>query len=1014
MAQAETTAVKKNGNLHEGDESPPLKKLKQLDLMQMKQGRLPFKPVDVKPKTGLGNTPPSSKKRKLSDGESPSAKPSKTPKSQEKAVIEINESEVSSSSEADHQSRKNKIRNTLERFVCRTSQEEISSTNDGVDFTESKGSPICIESDESDTEKEKENIPKTTQKSTKQKSPVKSEEKKPVEQDDMEVDSQSADETAEENEKSQNESENSSTSPDCATPAKDKASDSILKTPTSKLSDSLLKTPKSASDLSCSDSTPGTAKRAPRRLSDAKKQERDARRQKIKEEKEKQMEEKRQKKEQEKMEKEREKERLKKEREEAKAEKERQKQEEKVKLIFNYYGIYGFNVLGAETRKFERDKFCMIKKFIQMNSFFFQRQKEQKLKESFTNFFVKPKTSPTAKTSREPVGMFMPFEVKKDMLLAPKIRKGLDSESKEKLDQCLQKQDVKDLYISELRGGKFKPRKHKGTPDNRTKEDEVVLVHDSETVKSITYHCKLLQFHMNYRPPYYGTWRKRSSKLSPRNPFKMDNDLFDYEVDSDDEWEEEEPGESLSASEGEEEENNEDEEDEEADWMVPHGYLSEGEGCEDEEEEATDLKMRCRKKLEQWEMELKRQTTPALPIIMGCFWEHAVHELQKDLQEKLAIYKAVPLVDQPIDTSFTKARSKKAENTPSEKKEESKKGQCKPVPEEAMPDLIRLVHGNLAGIKKLVKEFRLYWKHKTNEKQMEVNEKSEEKMEVEESVKKPDESKTVNLDESDAKEGPETKPNSESEDEFSISKRQLEMKITSIATREKRDSYKKICWYVNDSVLEQYNLKDLPVPSAWEFISQPKKTPIKPKVEEQINAGRKTPTVSITQFARPMSPSALQAQFAAANAAALANKQKQADEQAAKTAEQAVKVTEVPQQKTAAQSKEESKSDQPKLNFFSPSRPQQWKMVSTGSSPKDSKRLVLMSSQPSAGKKAGTTNQDTGKVDTVSSPSSSKTKLVPANQSAIPAGSDEKANNSEATSDVQTTGENSREAIVLD
>lgn len=49
--------------------------------------------------------------------------------------------------------------------------------------------------------------------------------------------------------------------------------------------------------------------------------------------------------------------------------------------------------------------------------------------------------------------------------------------------------------------------------------------------------------------------------------------------------------------------------------------------------------MRCRKKLEQWEMELKRQTQPALAVIIGCFWEHAVQELQRDLQEKLAIYK---------------------------------------------------------------------------------------------------------------------------------------------------------------------------------------------------------------------------------------------------------------------------------------------------------------------------------------------------------------------------------------
>ena len=35
---------------------------------------------------------------------------------------------------------------------------------------------------------------------------------------------------------------------------------------------------------------------------------------------------------------------------------------------------------------------------------------------------------------------------------------------------------------------------------------------------------------------------------------------------------------------GEEEENNEDDEEEDAGWMVPHGYLSEGEGCEDDED----------------------------------------------------------------------------------------------------------------------------------------------------------------------------------------------------------------------------------------------------------------------------------------------------------------------------------------------------------------------------------------------------------------------------------------------
>ena len=34
--------------------------------------------------------------------------------------------------------------------------------------------------------------------------------------------------------------------------------------------------------------------------------------------------------------------------------------------------------------------------------------------------------------------------------------------------------------------------------------------------------CKLLQFKENFRPAYWGTWRRKSSILSPRNPFRKD------------------------------------------------------------------------------------------------------------------------------------------------------------------------------------------------------------------------------------------------------------------------------------------------------------------------------------------------------------------------------------------------------------------------------------------------------------------------------------------------------------
>lgn len=47
---------------------------------------------------------------------------------------------------------------------------------------------------------------------------------------------------------------------------------------------------------------------------------------------------------------------------------------------------------------------------------------------------------------------------------------------------------------------------------------------EPKTVESSTsgLRCKLLQFHTNHRPAYFGTWRKKSKKISPKNPFKKD------------------------------------------------------------------------------------------------------------------------------------------------------------------------------------------------------------------------------------------------------------------------------------------------------------------------------------------------------------------------------------------------------------------------------------------------------------------------------------------------------------
>jgi hypothetical protein len=74
---------------------------------------------------------------------------------------------------------------------------------------------------------------------------------------------------------------------------------------------------------------------------------------------------------------------------------------------------------------------------------------------------------------------------------------------------------------------------------------------------------KLLRFHDNVRPTYFGTFSKRSAVLSGRRPLRTDQQMFDYEVDSDAEWEDEGEGEELSDSEGEKEKEKEEEESEE-------------------------------------------------------------------------------------------------------------------------------------------------------------------------------------------------------------------------------------------------------------------------------------------------------------------------------------------------------------------------------------------------------------------------------------------------------------------
>jgi len=88
---------------------------------------------------------------------------------------------------------------------------------------------------------------------------------------------------------------------------------------------------------------------------------------------------------------------------------------------------------------------------------------------------------------------------------------------------------------------------------------------------------KFLLFHQNNRPAYFGSFTRPSNVVCGRDPLAHDEALFEYEVDSDEEWEEPGDGEELGASDNEEEPVDAESEDEDDGFCVADGYLSDEE-----------------------------------------------------------------------------------------------------------------------------------------------------------------------------------------------------------------------------------------------------------------------------------------------------------------------------------------------------------------------------------------------------------------------------------------------------
>ena len=329
-----------------------------------------------------------------------------------------------------------------------------------------------------------------------------------------------------------------------------------------------------------------------------------------------------------------------------------------------------------------------------------EKEKAKKKAEAFTSFFKKaePKEEKVNKTESkvddEPVGCFTPFRVKKNTRLAPLVR-GDPEAARARIDSLDMPSGPDGLYLQLLKKGYVIGRQGKTWPYEKVEgeEDEVEILDEDdveesdpeddldETNANIVIRkggdksvkiprAKLLKFHENRRPAYWGTWTKTSKMICGRRPFARDEERFEYEYDSDDDWEEEEEGESLSDDEKDKDED-EEKEDYEVDneFFVPHGYLSDEEEDREDDEVVDKETVKEKQKLaaKEFEKEHKKKTQELKPRLWGTYWtteaesldtEAAALQLAKILGGFTGIVCGDGQNNNPIDTIFTKSGMK--------------------------------------------------------------------------------------------------------------------------------------------------------------------------------------------------------------------------------------------------------------------------------------------------------------------------------------------------------------------
>ena len=284
-----------------------------------------------------------------------------------------------------------------------------------------------------------------------------------------------------------------------------------------------------------------------------------------------------------------------------------------------------------------------------------EKEKAKKTAQAFTSFFKKAEPKAVKESVQEEASVdesangFTPFRVKENMKMAPLVR-GDPQNARNSIDSLDMPSGPDGMYLALLKKGYAVGRQGRTWPYEKSEggEKDVEIIDDDDDEESDPEdildetdvniimrkggevnvkvpRAKLLKFHENRRPAYWGTWTKNSKKISGRRPFAMDEERFEYDYDSDDDWEEEEEGESLSDDEKDKEDEDETEKDDyevDNEFFVPHGYLSDEEEDKEEDEVLDPETAKQKQKLaaKEFEKEHKKKTQELKPRLWGTYW----------------------------------------------------------------------------------------------------------------------------------------------------------------------------------------------------------------------------------------------------------------------------------------------------------------------------------------------------------------------------------------------------------